>query len=85
MQNLFKRLIPLISLSILVGVGCRKQDQIIQPQNNSALPSEADAQNGAGRFDSYIAQSWYNLMLKLIIETPGIRHQLQPAALHIQV
>ncbi len=71
MQNLFKRLIPLISLSILVGVGCRKQDQIIQPQNNSALPSDADAQNGAGRFDSYIAQSWYNLMLKLIIETPG--------------
>src|SRR6266542_5463994 len=71
MQNLFKRLIPLISLSILVGVGCRKQDQIIQPQNNSALPSEADAQNGAGRFDSYIVQSWYNFMMKLIIETPG--------------
>src|SRR6266498_210341 len=69
MQNLLKKLMPLISLAILIGTGCRKQDQIIPHQNTTDLSSEA--QNGAGRFDSYVTQSWYNLMMKLIKETPG--------------
>ncbi len=71
MQIFFKRLMPLISLAILIGTGCRKQDQITPHQNTTDLSSEAEAQNGANRFDSYVAQSWYNLMMKLIIETPG--------------
>src|SRR6266498_3054471 len=69
MQNLLKKLMPLISLAILIVTGCRNQDQIIPHQNATVLSSEA--QNGAGRFDSYIVQSWYNFMMKLIIETPG--------------
>ena len=36
-----------------------------------SVPANEDAQNGANRFDSYVAQSWYNLMMKLIVETPG--------------
>ena len=75
MQKLFKKLLPLISLSFLIGIGCRKQDQFIARQNASALSpdakAQAEAQNGAVRFDSYIAQSWYSLVMKLIIETPG--------------
>ncbi len=61
MQKFFKRLIPIISLSMLVGIGCRKQDEFF-PGN---------PHHGAEKFDSYVAQSWYNLMLKLINETPG--------------
>ncbi len=71
MQNLFKKLVPFISLSILIVTGCSKQDQIIPHQNTTVLPSNAEAQNSANRFDSYVAQTWYNLMMKLIVETPG--------------
>jgi hypothetical protein len=75
MQKLFKKLLPLISLSFLIGIGCRKQDQFNARQNASDLSSNAKAQlgaqNGAVRFDSYVAQSWYRLMMKLISETPG--------------
>jgi membrane-associated phospholipid phosphatase len=72
MQNKFKELMLLIGLSTLVGIGCRKQDQTITLQNELSPPLQAKAQNGAvKRFDSYVAHSWYRLMLKLIIETPG--------------
>ena len=71
MQKVFKTLLPAISLSVLIGIGCRKQDQIIIHPNASAAPSDADAQNGANRFDSYIAQSWYNLMMKLNCRNAG--------------
>src|SRR6266542_1071520 len=71
MQNLFRKVMLIMGLAILTVTGCRKQDQIIPRQNTTELSSEAEAQNGAGRFDSYVAKSWYNLMLKLIIETPG--------------
>ena len=72
MQSLLKKIAPLITLLILIGIGCRKQDEIIPHQNTTAaFRSDAETQGGAERFDSYIAQSWYNLMLKLIIETPG--------------
>jgi hypothetical protein len=71
MKKVFKTLMPLISLSIFIVIGCRKQDQTIPSPNATASPSDANAQNGANRFNSYIAQSWYNLMMKLIAETPG--------------
>jgi hypothetical protein len=71
MENLFKKFMPLIGLAILIETGCRKQDVIIPPKNATALSSEAEAQNEARKFDSYVAQSWYDLMLKLITETPG--------------
>ena len=66
-----RELMLLISVSIIVGTGCRKHDEIIPLQNTSAHSSEAKTENDAGRFDSYVAQSWYSLMMKLIVETPG--------------
>jgi hypothetical protein len=72
MQSLLKKLTPLIALVILIGTGCRKQDENVLHQNTTAAHrAESEMQDGAERFDSYIAQSWYSLMLKLIIETPG--------------
>ncbi|MEJ7680869.1 MAG: vanadium-dependent haloperoxidase [Segetibacter sp.] len=62
MKNLFKKLMPLISLSMLIGIGCRKQDEFFHPEN---------PHHGSEKIDSYVAQSWYNLMLQLIVETPG--------------
>src|SRR6478672_1657055 len=71
MKKIFKKLFPLAGLMVIIGIGCRKQDQIVINPNALSNSSEADAQNGANRFDSYVAQSWYNLMMKLIVETPG--------------
>ncbi|MEO7801139.1 MAG: vanadium-dependent haloperoxidase [Ginsengibacter sp.] len=71
MQNIVKKLMPFISLIILIATGCRKQDQIIPKQRAIDISSELKTQKDAGRFDSYVAQSWYSLMMKLIIETPG--------------
>jgi len=71
MQKLFKKLIPIISFAILIDTGCRKQDQVVLHPRTPSVPANEDAQNGANRFDSYVAQSWYNLMMKLIVETPG--------------
>lgn len=61
-QKFFKKLVPAISLFILVAVGCRKQDQFFHPKKSH---------NDTEKFDSYVAQTWYNLMLQLIMETPG--------------
>lgn len=71
MKSVFRRLLPLICVSILIGVSCRKQDQIIVHPNAPSVSSESEAQNGANRFDFYVPQTWYNLMLKLIMQTPG--------------
>jgi len=71
MKKIFKKLFPLAGLMVIIGIGCRKQDQIVINPNALSNSSEADAQNEANRFDSYVAQTWYNLMMKLIIETPG--------------
>ncbi len=71
MQKLFKKLFPFFSLLILVATGCRKEEELI-PQQDPALVQEGMfKRNDAGRFDSYIAQSWYSLALKLVEETPG--------------
>src|SRR6476661_7743904 len=71
MKKIFKKLFPLAGLMVIIGIGCRKQDQIVINPNALSNSSEADAQNGANRFDSYIPQTWYNLTMKLIVETPG--------------
>lgn len=47
MQKFFKKLTPIISLSMLVGIGCRKQDEFF-PGN---------PHHRAEKFDSYVAQS----------------------------
>ena len=70
MQNVFRKPIPLLTLAILLALGCRKADQIM-PHANTVLTSKVETQHGARIADSYIAQSWYNLMMKLISETPG--------------
>ncbi len=59
MQTLFKKLIVLTSLVILVGAGCRKQDEIVLPKKNPQFEN------------SYVIQTWYYLMMKLIAETHG--------------
>ena len=69
MQYKFRELMLLISLSIVVGTGCRKQGEIISTQNPTV--AHRAVQNSEGKPDSYVAQSWYNLMMKLIVETPG--------------
>jgi uncharacterized lipoprotein YajG len=54
MKKVFKTLMPLVSLSIFIVMGCRKQDQTIPNPNTTASPSDANAQNGANGFDSYM-------------------------------
>ncbi len=74
MQNLFKGLIPVMGLVIISGLGCSKRDeqhQIIGEPNPISLRSDKRTDIGKGRFDSYVVQTWYNLMMKLIVETPG--------------
>lgn len=70
MQKLFKQLFPLFSLVMVIASGCRKQEEIFQ-QPNSVMSSEGQLKNISGRFDSYVAQSWYNIMMDLVVQTPG--------------
>jgi membrane-associated phospholipid phosphatase len=76
MQDLFKKLVPYACLLIVFITGCRKEEQVFE-ENKSPSPAAnfpsvaAQEQNGLLKFDSYVAQSWYNLILKLIKETPG--------------
>jgi hypothetical protein len=56
---------------MLIATGCRKGDEIIPTRDSSVFLSEVHEKNAAGRFDSYVAQSWYKLAFTLIIETPG--------------
>jgi membrane-associated phospholipid phosphatase len=59
----------LIGLPLLIGTGCRKQEEVIFKQ----APAIAHRQplNSEGKPASYLIQSWFELMMKLIIETPG--------------
>ncbi|MEP7230339.1 MAG: vanadium-dependent haloperoxidase [Ginsengibacter sp.] len=59
MKKTYKRLILLISLVMIIGTGCHKQDAII-PGNKHPHAE-----------DSYVIQTWYGLMMKLLTETPG--------------
>jgi membrane-associated phospholipid phosphatase len=70
MLQLFKKLVPILSLVILMFEGCRKQDDLNQA-NIQPLSSSAKKNNIEGKADSYIAQSWYNLALSLVEQTPG--------------
>ncbi len=69
MRYKFKELMLLIGLSILIDTGCRKQEETISTQNPAV--AHRAVQNSEGKPDSYVVQSWYNLMMKLIVETPG--------------
>ena len=69
MRQKVKELILLIGLSILIGTGCRKQGEIVSTQNPTV--AHRAVQNSEVKPDSYVVQSWYNLMMKLITETPG--------------
>ena len=69
MQHKLKELLLLIGLSIVIGTGCRREEEIISNQNPTV--ARKGVQNSEGKPDSYIVQSWYNLMMKLIIATPG--------------
>lgn len=74
MQNLFKGLIPVISLVIIAGLGCNKRDEqhkISGESNATSVLSDKRTDISKGRFDSYVVQTWYKLMMKLIVETPG--------------
>src|SRR6266536_2125304 len=68
MQHKLKELLLLIGLSIVIGTGCRREEEII---SNHPTVAREGVQNSEGKPDSYIVQSWYNLMMKLIIATPG--------------
>jgi membrane-associated phospholipid phosphatase len=76
MQDLFRKLILSAGSLIMLIAGCRKEKSLLydhQPRlSTNARPTVATKEgNGLLKFDSYVAQSWYNLMLKLIKETPG--------------
>src|SRR4030095_10031281 len=76
MQDLFRKLILSAGSLIILIAGCRKEKTLLyhhqSPLSANALPTVATKEgNGLLRFDSYVAQSWYNLVLKLIRETPG--------------
>lgn len=63
-----------LCLLLLFAESCRKLDQISETQNatlSSKAKTAVPEQSGAARFDSYAVQSWYDLMLKLVLETPG--------------
>jgi membrane-associated phospholipid phosphatase len=76
-----KKLYPFNALPIiiLVASACSNQELVV-PQNAPASSeeinstrsfSEIKSQHDGEKVDSYVAQSWYALMMKLIIETPG--------------
>jgi hypothetical protein len=70
MKKTFKTFIPFFGLLILIAIGCRKSNEdILSPAQQT--PSQNSNEKNNEKFDSYIAQSWYSLMLKLVIETPG--------------
>jgi PAP2 superfamily len=57
------KLIWIFSLIILIAIGCRKQDQSFPPIGKHNADDD--------KYDSYVAQSWYNFALRLIEHTPG--------------
>lgn len=69
-----QRLTLFISLSILVATGCKKEEALLASQDQAVAQRKASNQessNSEGKPDAYVVQSWYDLMMKLIIETPG--------------
>ena len=68
----YKKLITIAGILLVLVSGCRKDEKLHYENESSEFPTRAaKTQNGLLRFDSYVAQSWYILMLKLIKETPG--------------
>ena len=70
MKKTFKTFIPFVGLLIFIAIGCRKPNEdILSPAQQLASQNSNEKNNE--KFDSYIAQSWYSLLLTLVIETPG--------------
>jgi membrane-associated phospholipid phosphatase len=76
MQNGFRELkIVAWTITTLIA-GCRKNEKMSfgnQSSGSAEVSTVVPTKEHVGllRQDSYVAQSWYNLMLKLIKETPG--------------
>ena len=71
MQNALKRLMLLMGFSILIGTGCSKKEEIVLHQHTTDLHSNVEVKSDARESYVYLVQSWYNLLMKLVIETPG--------------
>ena len=70
MQKACKTLVPILSVIILIATGCRKQEDLTSAKT-FPLSSEKERDKDERKADSYIAQSWYNLALSLVVQTPG--------------
>ena len=71
MKKEFKIFIQIVCLSIFIGVGCRKSSEDIISPSQEIATENLNGKNISERFDSYIVQSWYSLLLKLVITTSG--------------
>src|SRR4030095_11300224 len=76
MRDFFQKLIVSICLLLILATGCRKDEKLLDENGSFSSaatmpPAAVKEQKGLLKFDSYVAQSWYNLVLKLIRETPG--------------
>ena len=69
MLNHFRKTIVLVCVSVSFLVACRKENKVF----NEPLLASTTIKNqyGALRYDSYVEQVWYNMILGLIKETPG--------------
>ncbi len=70
MQGLSRKLIPFAGLFVFLMTSCRKEEKLLYG-NKSLHLTPAIGKNGLLKSDSYVVQTWYNLMLNLIKETPG--------------
>jgi hypothetical protein len=76
MNNVFKKIILLIGTMIILLISCRKEENVFY-ENKSSLPKDAthsvhsEGPEDLAKFDSYVALTWYNLMLDLLEVTPG--------------
>ena len=76
MKKELKVVIQIVGFCILIGVGCRKPNEDMLSPSQQTVPQNINGESINQRsinerFDSYVAQSWYGLLLKLVIETPG--------------
>ena len=78
MKKLLKSFLP--ALFILITTACSNEELLVpesapgfspEEKNSQTLSSQRKLQNDGERVDCYVVQSWYQLMLKLIKETPG--------------
>ncbi len=73
MKLIFKNLLGVMCITLIVCSGCRKQDESYLPKLNQQTPGAVSEKSvhDDKKADTYVPQTWYNLMMKLIVETPG--------------